>query len=115
MAITKTQNAFTSLEQAMAAIHAAGYHPAMLDVPAETNATHWHNFASIIFVLDGTNVITDAATGATITCGPGSRLDLARGALHHENHQGYRALFGFSIDPADIQAPVNLPPDDNPA
>ncbi|HEX7758746.1 MAG TPA: MerR family transcriptional regulator [Caulobacteraceae bacterium] len=111
MGITKTHDAFALEDEAMAAIHAAGFHPLLLEVPAETNENHWHDFDTIIFVLEGENVVTEAATGKTLACGPGSRIDFPRGVIHRENHRGYRALFGFSIDPAALDGPLNMPPE----
>lgn len=110
MGITKTQDAFALEEEAVAAVRAAGFYPVVAEAPAETNDDHWHDFDAMIFVLDGVNVVTVAATGETLTCGPGSRADFPRGAVHRESHQGYRAVFGFSVDPATISGPVNMPP-----
>ncbi len=111
MGISKTHDAFALEDDAMAAIRAAGFFPVLLDVPAESNEDHWHDFDTIIFVLEGENVVTVAATGETLACGPGSRIDFPRGVIHREDHQGYRALFGFSIDPAAFEGPLNMPPD----
>ena len=110
--IRKTHEAFALEDEAMAAIHAAGFYPLLLDVPAETNADHWHDFDTIIFVLEGENVVTEATTGRTLACGPGSRIDFPRGVIHRESHHGYRALFGFSVDPATMfENPLNMPPE----
>lgn len=111
MGITKTYDAFASEDEAMAAIRAAGFYPMLVDVPAETNENHWHDVAAMIFVLEGTNVVTVAATGETLVCGPGSRADFPRGVIHRENHQGYRALVGWSVDPAAFEGPFNMPPE----
>jgi DNA-binding transcriptional MerR regulator len=111
MGITKTHDAFSLEEEAMAAIRAAGLHPWLVDVPAESNEDHWHDFDALIFVLEGVNVVTVAATGETLTCGPGSRADFPRGVVHREIHQGYRALFGLSVDPTTFEGPLNMPPE----
>jgi DNA-binding transcriptional MerR regulator len=112
MGITKTHDAFALEDEAMEAIRAAGFHPLRLDVPAETNEDHWHDFDSMIFVLEGENVVTVAATGETLVCGPGSRADFPRGVVHRENHEGYRALFGLSVDPAiAFEGAFNRPPE----
>src|SRR5207237_3563907 len=109
--ISKTHDAFTLEDEAMAVIRAAGFYPLIADVPAETNEDHWHDFDTIIFVLEGENVVTSGATGETLACGPGSRIDFPRGIIHRESHQGYRALFGFSIDPMLFKGPINMPPE----
>ena len=111
MGIIKTHDAFALESEAMAVIHAAGLHPLLIDIPAETNEDHWHDFDSIIFVLEGELVVRDAASGGTLACGPGSRIDFPRGVIHRENHQGYRALVGFSVDPATLDGPLNMPPE----
>lgn len=111
MGITKFQDAFAAEDEAMAQIHKAGFYPLLLDVPAETNDDHWHDFDAIIFVLEGENVVTVSATGETVICGPGSRADVPRGVVHRENHKGYRGLIGFSVDPATFSGPFSLPPE----
>jgi hypothetical protein len=111
VSITKTLDGFSTEAEALAIIDAAGFHPVFLDIPAETNENHWHDFDSIIFILEGENVLTEAATGRTFSCGPGSRIDFPRGVIHHEHHQGYRALFGVSVDPSMLGGSINLPPE----
>lgn len=111
MGITKTRDAFALEDEAMAQIRAAGFYPLRVDVPPESNEDHWHDFDAMIFVLEGVNVITVASTGETISCGPGSRADFPRGAIHRENHQGYRGLIGFSVDPATLSGPIEMPPE----
>ncbi len=112
MGITKTNGAFALEDEAMNAIRAAGFHPLLLDVPPDTNEDHWHDFDSMIFVLEGENVVTVAATEETLICGPGSRADFPRGVVHRENHKGYRALFGLSVDPEiAFEGAYNKPPE----
>lgn len=111
MGIVKTHDAFALESEAMAAITGAGLHPLLIDVPAETNADHWHDFDSIIFVLEGELVVIQAEGGETLACGPGSRIDFPRGIIHREDHRGYRALVGFSVDPATFPGPLNMPPE----
>ena len=110
--IRKTHDAFALEDEALAAIRAAGFHPLLLDVPADTNDDHWHDFDTIIFVLEGENVVTDVSAGETLVCGPGRRIDFPRGVIHREDHQGYRAMFGFSVDPVTaFDGPLNRPPE----
>lgn len=107
--ITKTHDAFVREEEALAVIAAAGLHPLLLDVPPETSEDHWHDFDTMIFVLEGENVVIVAETGETLVCGPGTRTDFPRGAIHRERHNGYRGLYGLSVDPATLTGPVNMP------
>jgi DNA-binding transcriptional MerR regulator len=111
MGISKTHDAFAIEGEAMAVIEAAGFHPLVVEIPPETNENHWHDFDSIIFILEGELVVIEAESGETLACGPGSRIDFPRGILHHERHQGYRALVGFSIDPTTFKGPMNMPPE----
>ncbi|MGA0604267.1 MerR family transcriptional regulator [Caulobacter sp. KR2-114] len=109
--ISKTHDAFAAESEAMAVIEAAGFHPLAVEIPPETNENHWHDFDSIIFVLEGELVVIDAESGDSLACGPGSRIDFPRGILHHEDHKGYRALIGFSVDPTTLKGPLNLRPE----
>lgn len=111
MGITKTHDAFSLESEALAEIKAAGLHPLMVEAPAETNEDHWHDFDSILFILEGELVTFPADSGERLACGPGSRVDFPRGIIHRESHQGYRALVGFSVDPATFTGPLNMPPE----
>lgn len=105
-----TFSTFDNEEEALAKIAEAGYHPVTLDFPAESNSDHWHDFDSFVFVLDGEVEITDAETGESVRCGAGTCIAAPGGLLHRENTEGYRALIGFSVDPATLTQPVNKPP-----
>jgi quercetin dioxygenase-like cupin family protein len=105
-----THNHFSDESAALAEIEAAGYNPMTVDFPAETNSDHWHDFDSILFILDGELTLTNAQTGETCVCGVGTRLKAPRGVLHREQTEGYKALIGLSITPEEITQPVNKEP-----
>lgn len=101
---------FSSEDEARAEIESAGYWPITIEFPAEKNADHWHDFDSLLFVLEGQLTVTYAETGESCVCGPGTRIVGTAGVLHHEEHEGYKALIGLSVEPAKLTQPLNKPP-----
>ena len=91
-------------------IDAAGYHSVTLEVGVESNDDHWHDFDALLYILDGELTITDAETGETCACGAGTKIVANRGVLHREQTEGYKALVGVSVDPAEIAQPINKTP-----
>lgn len=108
MAITITDGHFTTEEEALAEIAERGWCALSIDVAAEENDLHWHDFDSVLFVLDGTPRI-ELEDGTILTCGAGARVEATERVLHREAGPAYRAVFGFSVDPADMTQPVNKP------
>jgi hypothetical protein len=100
---------FSTEAEAIAAINAAGFYPAILDIPAVTNKTHWHDFDSMLFVLDGRLTLSDDVSGQVYVLEPSDRVDAPAGYLHHECHNGFRAVFGFSVDPTTLSIPIDKP------
>lgn len=107
-----TRNHFSTEEEALAEIAVAKYFPMIIDVPAEKNDTHWHDFDVMIFILDGALTATEVESGETYTVTKGDRVLASHGVLHHENHDGFKAVFGFSTDPSTLSMPINKPPVD---
>lgn len=103
-------NHFTDESAALAEVEQAGYHPLTLDFAAETNDNHWHDFDSIVYILEGEITVTDAATGEQCTCGKGTKIVAPKGVLHREHTEGHRALIGFAVPPEELSQPVNKPP-----
>ena len=101
---------FTKQEEALAEIEAAGLHPITIDFEAETVGDHWHDFDATLYILEGTLNVTDVETGESCSCPPGTRLVAKAGVLHREQHDGYKALIGLSVDPAKLTQPINKPP-----
>jgi hypothetical protein len=108
MGFTLTENHFSTKEEALAEIAALGWHAIEFEVPAEENALHWHEFASVIFVLGGTSRL-EFEDGSVMECGAGARVEAPSRVLHREASPAYRAVFGFSVDPAEMTQPVNKP------
>ena len=101
---------FSTEEEAIAEVKERGYWPLTLDFPAETNDTHWHDFDSVLFILEGELGLTETESGESCVCGPGSRIEAKAGILHSEQHQGFKAVIGFAIDPSTLTQPINKPP-----
>ena len=91
-------------------IEAAGYHPVTIDFPPEKNEAHWHDFDSMVFILDGKVSLFDEETGEQCTVGAGTKLTAPAGVLHHEETEGYKAIVALSVKPEEMTQPVNKPP-----
>lgn len=105
-----TRNHFSTEAEALAEIEAAGYFPATIDIPATTNENHWHDFDTMLYILDGSLTVTEAASGETYKIGVGDKAEASAGSIHRENHDGFRAVFGFSVDPTTLTMPIDKPP-----
>jgi len=102
-------NHFATTEDALAEIKAAGYWPVTIDFPPEKSEVHWHDFDSLTFILEGELSVTNVDTGEHCVCGPGTRITAKAGIRHREEHRGYKALIGLSVDPAALTQPINKP------
>ena len=110
MAIDIVYDHFSTEEEAIAEIQERGYWPLTLSFEAEKNDSHWHDFDSALFVLEGELGLQETESGERCVCGPGTRIQAKAGILHSEEHSGYRAVIGFAIDPATLTQPINKPP-----
>jgi len=97
-------DAFSGTEaDALAEIRAKGWYPLARDVAPEHNEPHFHPFDSIIYIVEGVLRFHDVATGELRICPPGTRIDDIGENLHREDHEGYRAIVGFSDYPAGLR------------
>jgi len=103
-----TEGYFSTEQEALAEIADRGWHSVAFDVPAEQNDLHWHDFDSVVFIVDGTARV-EFEDGSAMECGAGARIEAPSRVLHREASSAYRAVFGFSVDPADMTQPVNKP------
>ena len=111
MTITFFEKHFTSEAEARAEIERNGLWALRKDIPAVQNESHWHAYDAHVYVLGGVLHLTDSATGITHTCSKGSKVVVPQRELHSETHDGYQALIGVSVDPAEIRQPTQLPPE----
>ena len=104
-----TNNHFTSEEEAVAEIRAMGFHPLTIDVPAVTIDFHFHDFDSVTYMLEGALTVTERDSGETCTLHPGDKAEAKAGVVHRESHDGFRAVFGFSVPPQELTQPIDKP------
>ncbi|MBK9972437.1 MAG: hypothetical protein IPP16_17575 [Acidimicrobiaceae bacterium] len=101
---------------ALAQVAAMGFHGLAFDDVQEHDETlHWHEFASVAWVISGTGSFADEHGNVTRT-GPGCHLKAPAGWLHRTlagTHQ--RIVLGTSL-PAEVwTSPINKDPAEHPA
>lgn len=96
---------------ALAEIEEAGYFPLTLEIPPQGNEIHWHDFDSLTYILEGHLTVVYAESQEVRECPAGTKIVGNRTTLHREETKGYKALFGFSIDPSEFSQPINKPPE----
>lgn len=96
-------------EQAVAELQGLGLHPVVAEVPATENEFHWHDFDSVFYILEGGLEVTRHPSGEVITLVAGDRVQAPGGGAHRERHSGFKAVFGFSVDPATLVFPLEKP------
>lgn len=75
---------------------------------------HWHEFAAVTWVIDGTGAVEDGE-GNLIPLGPGCRIDAQAGVLHR-NLAGppVRVVLATDIPYAQWTMPIDKDPADRP-
>ena len=104
-----TEQCFESEEEATRKAEAAGLFPITLEVPADDNESHWHDFNSEIYILEGELQVTESDSGKVHVCKAGGRLRAPAYMAHSEVTEGYRAVIGFSTRPEKLTQPLNKP------
>ena len=108
MGFILTEGHFSTEEEAFAEIAARGLHALAIDRSAEENEFHWHDFDTVTFIVDGTARV-EFEDGTSMQCGAGARIEAPARVVHREASPAYRAVLGFSMNPADMTQPVNRP------
>ncbi len=111
MKLSVHRDHFKSPEQAYDEIEIAGLYTVEMNIPAVKNESHWHDFSTWIFILEGELLITDTDQDRVLLAGPGSRVDVPERVLHCEESSGYKIIAGMSADPASVTEPVDRDPD----
>lgn len=111
MKLSVHRDHFKSPKQAYGEIEIAGLYAVEMNVPAVKNESHWHDFSTWIFILEGELLITDIDQDRTLLAGPGSRVDVPQRVLHSEESSGYKIIAGMSADPAGVAEPIDRDPD----
>ena len=106
---TISEGHFTTEAQAFDEIAARGWHALALDVVGKNEELHWHDFDTVIYVVNGT-AYAAMEDGTVLKAGAGSRVEAPAGLVHRDvPESAYRAIFGFSVRPADFTQPLNKP------
>jgi len=111
MKITVHRNHFNSPDGAYYEIEIAGLYAVEMSVPEVKNESHWHDFSTWIYMLEGVLQITDTAQDRVLIAEPGSRVDVPERVLHSEESSGYKIIAGLSVNPASLMEPVDRDPD----
>ncbi len=111
MKLSVHRDHFSLPEQAFDEIEIAGLYTVEMDVPAVKNESHWHDFSTWIYILEGELHITDTALDRVLLAGPGSRVDVPERVLHSEESSGYKIIAGMSANPASMTGPIDRDPD----
>jgi mannose-6-phosphate isomerase-like protein (cupin superfamily) len=110
MGLSVTEGCFVTEAEAIAALKRLDYYPATFDVPATENDFHWHAFDSVFYILEGGLDITVRDTGETLSLKAGDRVEITGPVVHRERHDGYKAVFGISVDPSTLTMPLEKEP-----
>lgn len=111
MRITVHHNHFSLPEEAFRELEQNNLFPVEMNVPPVKNESHWHDFSTSFYILEGKLIITDASNDRVMTAGPDSRVDVPKGVLHYEKSSGYRIIAGMSVDPSALSGPIELDPE----
>ncbi len=88
-----------------------GLYVCEMNVPPVDNQSHWHDFSTLIYILEGELHITDSERGEVLIAGPGDRVSVPERVLHSERStRGYRIIAGMTADPASLTGEVDLDP-----
>jgi quercetin dioxygenase-like cupin family protein len=107
MNFPRVDNYFETEAQALEEIVARGWHGFTTDLDPEEDL-HWHDFDSVVFVLEGT-ASAEFADGSIEEASVGSKIEAPAGIVHRTVGSSYRAVLGLSVDPAELTQPVNKP------
>ena len=104
MAVQSADNHFTTREQAIAELEAAGLHwlEADLIATAPDTVPHAHDYDTHVYVQDGAIELHEPDTGLVHRVERGGRITIPAGVRHCGVHGGYRGVLGLSVDPASI-------------
>ncbi len=103
-------NHFSSEEQVFDELEINGLHVVEMEIPAVKNESHWHEFSTWFYILEGELLITDTAQDKTLKATPGARVDVPERVLHSEESAGYKIIAGLTSLPSDPDN-VDLPPE----
>ena len=93
--------------------HIPGYKTvSMRDIVYQPGASTPNNTMKndmVCHITEGELTVTYAETGETCTCGPGTKITGVPNVVHREKTEGYKALIGIPVPPAELTQPINKP------
>jgi len=107
MRFTKTDHHFQTEGRALEEIARRGWHSMVKTFHPESDL-HWHDFDTVAFILEGT-ASAEYADGSVEHASVGARVEAPAGVVHRNVGSSFRAVIGFSVDPARMTQPVNKP------
>lgn len=110
MSLKITPQQCSSEEEATAILQGMGYYTLPFDIPPAQNELHWHDFDATFFIVSGDFAVACEGEAEFRSAGPGDRVDAPRGVIHRERHNGYRAVFGWPVDPSTLTMPLEREP-----
>jgi hypothetical protein len=116
VSFTVVHNAFASEEEARQQALARGFNfiretrnkPVAEDNPLK-GESHFHDFDTLVFIVEGSLDFVDHETGLHHVCGPGTRVEDIGHNRHAESHMGFRALTAYRVDPETLEMPYVRP------
>ena len=117
MAVIVTEAHFSADDRAaaedlaLAEIAARGWYGIGLDFHTDEEELHWHDFASVLYIIDGEFRALDAGTDRWHTAGPGTTIEAPAGVVHREQDSHFRAVIGIDRPLDQITQPINKPLD----
>ena len=70
---------------------------------------HFHDFDTLVFIMEGSLDFIDIETGLQHRCGPGTLVEDIGHNRHAESHAGFRSLTAYRVDPATLELPYVRP------
>ena len=101
---------FSDEAEDFAQIEAKNWHAVTLDIPAESNDFHWHDFDAVVYVTKGELMLTVEGMEGPIRCVRGTKINATAGVVHREESSGYSAIIGFEQAPEALTQPINKAP-----
>ena len=103
------EDRYVAEELALTEIEARGWHGIGLDFDTDEEDLHWHDFASITFIISGTFNAYDADADRWYTLGPGTSIEAPAGVVHREQDSHFRGVIGIDRPLDQITEPINKP------
>ena len=100
---------FDDEAQAHEEIGAMGYHAMAFYFPAEENEFHWHDFDSVLYIIDRELTVWVDGGDESVNRQRGAKVVAAAGTVHIEQTPGYSAIIGFSVAPDSLTQPISKP------